>query len=326
MSLLEIDGVDMSFRQGSSVVQACRDVHLTVGHGEVVGLVGESGSGKSTLANLVLGLLTPDEGEIRFDGRPIGSWLEDGRRYRAAVQAVFQQPMSALDRRRTVGWSIAEPLVIHRIGDKRSRAAKVTELLHQVGLEPGLAGRLPREMSGGQLQRVNIARALALEPRLLVCDEPVSALDVSVQAQILNLFLDIQERSGTAMLFVAHDLAVVRHLADRIAVMYAGRIVENGPPEELCSAPLHPYTRALIAASPDVEASGEPLPLRPREGLPDHGCRFAPRCPYAEDVCREKVPPLRELAPARTVACVRAEDVRAGRASQGSVDANESVG
>jgi oligopeptide/dipeptide ABC transporter ATP-binding protein len=317
MSLLEISGVAKAFRQAGSVVQACRDVHLSVAPGEVVGLVGESGSGKSTLANLVLGLLAPDAGEIRFDGRPLESWLTEGRGYRAAVQAVFQQPLLALDRRRTVGWSIAEPLVVHKVGDRASRDARVLALLDQVGLEPALANRLPRQLSGGQLQRVNIARALALEPRLLVCDEPVSALDVSVQAQILNLFLDIQERSHTAMLFVAHDLAVVRHLADRIAVMYAGRIVEQGPPDELCSEPLHPYTGALIAASPEVGFTHEPLPLRPREGLPDHGCRFAPRCPYAEPACGKEVPPLRTIEPSRAVACRRAEELREDRGHEG---------
>ncbi len=313
MSLLEIESLHKTFRQGQTVVQACRDIHLTVEPGEVVGLVGESGSGKSTLANLVLGLLEPDAGEIRFEGRPLGAWLREGKGYRAAVQAVFQQPMLALDRRRTVGWSIAEPLVVHRIGDRASRAQRVAELMASVGLETALAERLPRELSGGQLQRVNIARALALEPRLLVCDEAVSALDVSVQAQILNLFLDIQERSGTAMLFVAHDLAVVRHLADRIAVMYAGRIVEQGPPDELCRDPLHPYTTALIAAAPDVGLRETPLPLRPREGLPDQGCRFAPRCPLVEPACRDEVPPLRPLAEGRGVACRRGEEIRDGQ-------------
>ena len=310
MSLLRIDAVNKTFEQRGHRVTACRDVHLTVEPGEVVGLVGESGSGKSTLANVVLGLLTPDSGEVSFEGRPLPEWLADGRRYRAAVQAVFQQPLLALDQRRTVGWSVAEPLVIHRIGDRVSRESRVEELLRMVGLEPGTAQRMPRELSGGQLQRVNIARALALEPRLLVCDEPVSALDVSVQAQILNLFLEIQERSGTAMLFVAHDLAVVRHVSDRIAVMYAGRIVEQGPPDELTSSPLHPYTRALIGSAAEASELMEVLHLRPREGLPDHGCRFAPRCPLAQPECEADVPPLERLAPDHDVACRRAVELR----------------
>ena len=310
MSLLRIDGVNKTFRQRGQPITACRDVHLSVEPGQVVGLVGESGSGKSTLVNVVLGLLRPDSGSVTFEGRPLEGWLSEGRPYRAAVQAVFQQPLLALDQRRTIGWSVAEPLVIHRVGDREHRHARVEELLELVGLEPGTARRMPRELSGGQLQRVNIARALALEPRLLVCDEPVSALDVSVQAQILNLLLEIQERTSMAMLFVAHDLAVVRHVSDRIAVMYAGRIVEQGPPDELTAAPLHPYTRALVTASPDVGDRGVELRLRPREGLPDHGCRFAPRCPLAEAACEQEVPALVRLAPEHDVACRRAEELR----------------
>jgi ABC-type glutathione transport system ATPase component len=253
-ALLELQAVDKAFHGGGDAIHACRGVDLQVQEGEVVGLVGESGSGKSTLANLVLGLLAPDRGEVRFEGRSLTDWLRlDPRRFRAQVQAVFQQPLLALDGRRRIGWSVSEPLRIHGVGDHAARRARVGELLARVGLDPGVADRWPRELSGGQLQRVNIARALALRPRLLVCDEPVSALDVSVQAQVLNLLLDIQRSAGMAMLFISHDLAVVRHLSDQVVVLDAGRVVEHGPAEAVCDRPQHPYTRALLAASFEPE-------------------------------------------------------------------------
>lgn len=299
--MLEVTGLHKTFMDGDVRVQACRDVQLSIGPGEIVGLVGESGSGKSTLARILLGLEIADRGEIRFEDRSLSSWLEEPRRYRAAVQAIFQEPALALDGRRTIGWSIAEPLVIHRMGDAAGRRTRVAELLSSVGLEPALASRLPRELSGGQLQRVNIARALSLEPRLLICDEPVSALDVSVQAQVLNLFLDIQARLGTAMLFVAHDLAVVHHIADRIAVMYAGRIAETGPAADLCANPAHPYTAELIGAVPDAESvvAGHPVSGE----LPSQGCRFVPRCPRAGDHCSDTSPGVDEIEAGRSVAC-----------------------
>jgi ABC-type glutathione transport system ATPase component len=336
--LLELAGVDKAFHGAGDTTHACRSVDLHVGEGEVVGLVGESGSGKSTLANIALGLLEPDRGEVRFDGRPLGDWLRrEPRRFRSQIQAVFQQPLLALDGRRRVGWSVAEPLRIHARGDRAERRARVAALLDRVGLDPGIADRWPRELSGGQLQRVNIARALALEPRLLVCDEPVSALDVSVQAQILNLFLDIQRDAGTALLFISHDLAVVRHLSDRLVVLYAGRVVEHGPTAAVCQRPQHPYTRALLAASLEPEAAGGAVPevlevpevpevpeipevpgapsdtardagpALGAEGLPSEGCRFAPRCPLAEPECRAAEPDLRSLEPGRATACRRAE-------------------
>jgi oligopeptide/dipeptide ABC transporter ATP-binding protein len=319
-TLLELAGVDKAFHGAGDTTHACRSVDLRVGEGEVVGLVGESGSGKSTLANVALGLLEPDQGEVRFDGRPLRDWLRrEPRRFRSQVQAVFQQPLLALDGRRRIGWSVAEPLRIHGIGDRAERRVRVAGLLERVGLDPAIADRWPRELSGGQLQRVNIARALALEPRLLVCDEPVSALDVSVQAQILNLFLDIQREAGTAMLFISHDLAVVRHLSDRLVVLYAGRVVERGPTGAVCERPRHPYTRALLAASLEPEAAGgragatagapRPGPALGGEGLPTEGCRFAPRCPLAEPACRTAEPELRSLEPGRATACRRAEQL-----------------
>jgi ABC-type glutathione transport system ATPase component len=259
--VLELTSVDKRFDHGGGSTTACDQVSFAVAPGEIVGLVGESGSGKSTVANLVLGLLRPDGGEIRVDGRPLASWLaKESRALRCRVQAVFQQPLMALDSRRSVGWSVAEPLVIHGIGDRRSRKAKVAELLESVGLDPGTSGRLPHQMSGGQLQRVNIARALVLDPDLLVCDEAVSALDVSVQAQVLDLFLDVQERRGLAMLFISHDLAVVRHLCDRLVVMRQGVVVEAGPTDEVCDRPAHAYTQQLMAASLDLGTSHAPVP------------------------------------------------------------------
>jgi oligopeptide/dipeptide ABC transporter ATP-binding protein len=320
-ALLELAGVDKAFHGAGDTTHACRSVDLHVGEGEVVGLVGESGSGKSTLANVALGLLEPDHGEVRFEGRPLRDWLRrEPRRFRSQVQAVFQQPLLALDGRRRIGWSVAEPLRIHGVGDRAERRARVAGLLERVGLDPAIADRWPRELSGGQLQRVNIARALALEPRLLVCDEPVSALDVSVQAQILNLFLDIQREAGTAMLFIGHDLAVVRHLSDRLVVLYAGRVVEHGPTAAVCDRPQHPYTRALLAASLEPETvEGEAAATRAAacpagaalgaEGLPAEGCRFAPRCPLAEPECRSAEPDLRSLEPGRETACRRAEQL-----------------
>jgi oligopeptide/dipeptide ABC transporter ATP-binding protein len=307
-ALLELRGVSVEFRDGRRAVVACRDVGLEVGPGEVVGLVGESGSGKSTVANVALGLLTPTSGVARFRGEPLGARSRgELKTVRADIQAVFQEPLLALDSRRTIGWTIEEPLRIHGRGDRLERRSRVNELLDAVGLERGIVSRHPAELSGGQLQRVNIARAIALRPSLLVCDEPVSALDVSVQAQIINLFLEIQATLGIGMLFISHDLAVVRHLSDRIVVMYAGRVVEEGPTDEVCQAPHHPYTHALL------EASLEPEPSRPsagaapafREAVPTDGCPFSPRCPYSEAGCETGSLPLFATAPGRTSACRR---------------------
>jgi peptide/nickel transport system ATP-binding protein len=249
--LLAIDALVKRFRLPSGqTVTALDGVDLAVGDGEIVGLVGESGSGKSTLANVVLGLVEPDAGTVTFAGRSVSSWLADDQRgYRRQVQAVFQQPGLALDPLRTVGWAVAEPLGIHRLVRRAERQDHVAELLAKVGLGRELAERRPGELSGGQLQRVNIARALALQPRLLVCDEAVSSLDVSVQAQILNLLLDIHAREGLAMLFISHDLAVVRHIADRVVVVLDGQVVEAGPVEDVVDRPQEEYTQRLLAAA-----------------------------------------------------------------------------
>ncbi|MFT4307292.1 MAG: ATP-binding cassette domain-containing protein [Microbacterium sp.] len=252
--LLEFEEVWKTFGSGPHAIHAAKGVSLTVHDGEIVGLVGESGSGKSTIANLALGLVPADSGRIAFDDAPVSEWLRrDHRRFRRQVQAVFQQPLLALDSRRTIGWSVAEPLVIHGSGNAGSRRERVRELLESVGLAAELAERRPQQLSGGQLQRVNIARALALEPRLLVCDEAVSALDVSVRAQVLDLLLSLQERLGIAMLFISHDIAVVRHISDSMVVMYRGDIVEHGPTDQICDAPMSEHAKTLIRASTPPE-------------------------------------------------------------------------
>jgi ABC-type glutathione transport system ATPase component len=261
--LLTVRDLHKTFSVKGTDTVAANGVDLTIRRGEIVGLVGESGSGKSTVANILLGLLPADSGAIDFDGRGLGDWLRrDERGYRRRVQAVFQQPFLALDRRRTVGWSIAEPLVIHGIGTPAERNERVVELLRSVNLDPALARRLPSELSGGQLQRVNIARALAPAPDLLICDEAVSALDVSVQAQIIDLFLDVQERLDLAMLFISHNMAVVRHISDSMVVLYHGDVVESGPTEQVCDHPQSDYARRLMSAwlDPAVLASANPAP------------------------------------------------------------------
>ena len=245
--LVDVRGLHKTFRTSRGVTVAANGVDLVVGPGEIVGLVGESGSGKSTIANILLGLLPFDSGTVDIAGRPLHEWLvDDRRRFRSKVQAVFQQPLLALDRRRTVAWCVAEPLVIHGRGNAAARAGRVVELLDMVGLDAQYMQRRPAELSGGQLQRVNIARALALEPELLICDEAVSALDVSVQAQIIDLFLDVQQRLGLAMLFISHNMAVVRHISDSIVVMYHGDVVESGPTDQVCDTPQSQYARALM--------------------------------------------------------------------------------
>ena len=311
--LLELDKVDKNFSTNRGPVHAVRRMSMTIGEGEAVGLVGESGSGKSTIANLVLGLEQPDAGRISFRGRPVGDWLAgDPGAYRRAVQAVFQHPFQALDSRKRVGWLVAEPLVIHRRGPARRRAGRVEELMADVNLDPALADRYPHQLSGGQAQRVNIARALALEPSLLVCDEPVSALDVSVQAQILNLLLEIGRRRSMAMLFISHSLPVVRHLSDRIVVMYAGTAVEQGPGGEVSDRPAHPYTQLLISAASMTGAGRGAGGQAMREALPSRGCRFAPRCPAVIDRCTADEPEPEELREDHWSRCWRAREFLEG--------------
>jgi oligopeptide/dipeptide ABC transporter ATP-binding protein len=292
-------------------VKAVDGVSFTLEAGRTLGLVGESGCGKSTLARSVLRLMEPTRGEIRFAGTDITRLPRAALApYRRRMQIVFQDPYGSLSPRRSVGQSIAEPLQTHGIGTAAERRRRVAELMEQVGLDPALAGRYPHEFSGGQRQRIGIARALALDPELIVADEPVSALDVSVQSQVLNLIARLQRERGIAFLFVSHDLAVIQHVSDRVAVMYLGRIVELATSDLLYAEPLHPYTQALLAAVPQpVPGRGRPAapPGEPPSALnPPTGCALHPRCPHATGRCRVESPALRTLHGAtgpRQVAC-----------------------
>jgi peptide/nickel transport system ATP-binding protein len=293
-------------------VTALAGVSLSVVAGRSLGLVGESGSGKSTLARIAIALEEPSSGVVRFEGEKVASLSGEGRRrLRRDFQMVFQDPYGSLDPRRTVGWIVAEPLWTQSL-DHARRAAAVAEVLGSVGLRPADAKKYPHEFSGGQRQRIAIARALITKPRLIIADEPVSALDVSVQAQVLNLLEDLQRDFGVTFLLISHDLAVVDHICDLVAVMYRGRIVEEGSPRALFQAPAHPYTRALIAAMPGRR--------RERKGVnrngaspsgTQKGCPYADRCPHARERCHAEAPPLREVDGARRAACHFAEEVMA---------------
>ncbi len=301
--------------RGRAVAKAVDGVSFTLHRGETLGLVGESGCGKTTLARCVLQLERPTAGQVLFEGRDLTRLSEGALRpIRRRLQVIFQDPYRSLNPRMTVGQVIAEPLAVHAIAaDRRRRSERVGELLAQVGLGPQHASRYPHELSGGQRQRVGIARALALEPSVIVCDEPVSALDVSIQAQIVNLLDELQQSLGLAYLFVAHDLAIVRHLAHRVAVMYLGKIVEIADRDTLYATPRHPYAQALLAAAPIpdplADAARERPVLRgevPSPLAPPPGCTFHPRCPIAIPECAEQVPPLREVAAVHWAACLRA--------------------
>ncbi|MBV8089405.1 MAG: ABC transporter ATP-binding protein [Alphaproteobacteria bacterium] len=318
--LLEVRGLRMYFPVTEGLithrkvgeVKAVDGVDFAVHRGETLGLVGESGCGKTTTGRCILRLERPTAGEILFDGINVAKLKRnDLMALRHRIQVIFQDPYSSLNPRMKVGEIIAEPIKVHGIEpDPTRRTTRVRELLAVCGLDPNFADRYPHEMSGGQRQRVGIARALALEPEFIVCDEAVSALDVSIQAQIINLLEDLRERFRLTYLFIAHDLSVVRHLCQRVAVMYLGRIVEMASCDELFGNPLHPYTRALLAAVPvpdrSVEAAREFRPVRgevPSPINPPSGCAFHPRCPIAVENCRRTRPELRELRPDHWVAC-----------------------
>lgn len=315
-ALLEIRGLQKrfdvrlgAFGERSASVHALDDFSLDIIEGETLSMVGESGCGKSTTGFCILNLHRPTAGTVTYKGSNIAGLDEAAMRpYRRDLQIVFQDPYSTLNPRMTIGEALSEPILFHKLATKAELPARLQQLLEDVGLTQRFASRYPHELSGGQRQRVAIARALACQPRFIVCDEAISALDVSVQAQILNLLLDLQDKYRLTYLFIAHDLAVVRHISDRVGVMYLGRLAELAPATALFATPLHPYTRALLSAVP------EPDPRAPRNRQmlqgevpspldPPSGCRFNSRCPLARDLCKARVPDWREISPGHHVAC-----------------------
>ncbi len=303
-------------------IKAVDDVSLAIQRGETLGLVGESGCGKSTMGRAILRLYEPTAGRIFFDGKDISHLRESELRpLRRRMQMIFQDPFASLNPRHSVGRIVSEPLRVHRLASRRQSGKRVRALLEIVGLPADAATRYPHEFSGGQRQRIGLARSLALNPDFVVCDEPVSALDVSIQAQIINLLESLQSDFDLTYLFIAHDLAVVRHISDRIAVMYLGVIVEVSPAAELYENPLHPYTISLLSAvpipDPAVERARETILLAgdlPSPANPPHACRFHTRCPYVQPTrCRDEVPPLRKLGDGHLAACHWAEDIKAGK-------------
>jgi peptide/nickel transport system ATP-binding protein len=308
--LLKVDNLVVEYSVAGKTVHAVSGVSLEVARGETLGLVGESGCGKSTLGRAVLQLRRPVSGQVVFDGHDLVAMHGDAlRQMRRRVQLIFQDPIASLNPRRRIGDIVAEPLVIAGVKDRAERERRVREVLSAVGLDPDLVmGRLPHEFSGGQCQRVSIARALVLNPEFIICDEPVSALDVSIRAQILNLLEEMKARYGLTLLFIAHDLAVVKAVSDRVAVMYLGRLCEVGPSEQLFARPAHPYTALLIEAiphpDPDVRPSESvPIGEPPSPISPPSGCRFRTRCPKADQRCIDEAPELVPIAPDQLVAC-----------------------
>jgi peptide/nickel transport system ATP-binding protein len=309
-ALLKVDDLVVEYPVGTKTVHAVSGVSLQIARGETLGLVGESGCGKSTLGRAVLQLRRPTAGRVLFDGHDLTMMHGDAlRQMRRRVQLIFQDPIASLNPRRKIGDIVAEPLVIAGVKDPEKRKQLVDEVLSAVGLDPAIVvGRLPHEFSGGQCQRICIARALILNPEFIVCDEPVSALDVSIRAQILNLLEEMKGQFGLTLLFIAHDLAVVKAVSDRVAVMYLGRLCEVGPSEQLFAKPAHPYTALLIEAipvpDPDVRPTmSVPVGEPPSPIAPPSGCRFRTRCPRADARCSAEMPELRAVAPGQFAAC-----------------------
>lgn len=307
MPLLSVSDLKTHYKSREGLLRAVDGIDLVVERGETVGLVGESGCGKSTLGKTVLRLVDPTAGRIEFKGEDITVLDQRSlQRVRRSIQMIFQDPYASLNPRQTIGEILEAPLVVHKVGDRTERRQIIANIVAKVGLPAESINRYPHEFSGGQRQRIGIARALLLNPELIVCDEPVSALDLSIQAQILNLLVEMKKEFGLSYLFISHDLSVVRYFADRVMVMYLGRIVESADNATLWSDPRHPYTRALMEAVPD--------PSRPRQAAPlggdlpspsdiPSGCRFHTRCPLATDLCRADEPEFRAIAPGHQVAC-----------------------
>jgi oligopeptide transport system ATP-binding protein len=308
-------------------VQAVDDVSFSIKEGETLGLVGESGCGKSTLCRAILQLIEPTSGSVRFQGQDlVGASRGELRGLRREMQMIFQDPYSALNPRKRVGQIVGDPMRLHGLASRSDVKRQVQELLDRVGLSPEHYNRFPHEFSGGQRQRIGVARALALKPKLIVADEPVSALDVSIQAQIINLLEDLQDEFGLTYIFVAHDLGVVRHVSDRIAVMYLGKMVENASADQLYSNPVHPYTVALLSAvpipDPKENEAREPLVLEgdvPSPVNPPPACRFHTRCPWATEICSEIEPPLMDYGQGRIAACHHPKNVTSGQVARAEV-------
>ena len=310
-SFISLREVSKNFKVSGGLLRAVNKVSFDINKGETLGLVGESGCGKSTLGRVVMGVYQPSEGEIIVKGEPLHiKSAKDRYKYAKVAQMIFQDPYASLYPRLTVGDIIAEGMEIHKMYDAKKRKERVDELLETVGLNKEYASRFPHEFSGGQRQRIGIARALAIEPEFLVCDEPISALDVSIQSQIINLLIDLQQKLGLTYLFIAHDLDIVRYISDRIAVMYLGHVMEIGDSDEVYNNALHPYSQALLSAvpipDPDMEKQKQRIILQGDVPSPidvPKGCPFAGRCRYAKDKCSEERPELREVKAGHQVAC-----------------------
>jgi oligopeptide transport system ATP-binding protein len=321
--LVRVRGLVKHFpvENSADVWRAVDDVSFEIVRGETLGLVGESGCGKSTTGRCILRLIEPTRGDIHFEGRDVTAMgRSELRQLRREMQIIFQDPNASLNPRMKIGDIVAEPLVIHKIGNKTERRDRVAWLLQKVGIDPDFMKRYSHEFSGGQLQRIGVARALALNPKLIIADEPVSALDVSVQAQVVNLLQDLQQEFGLTYLFISHGLAVVEHISSRVAVMYLGRIVEIADAAELYLRPLHPYTQALLSAIPvpEPKVRRERIILKgdvPTSRNPPSGCRFRTRCPLAIDECARIDPELREISPGHSVACIRVDGYESARPS-----------